>query len=36
MKFPHKLSKERLSLLSPEDKRIYEMEHSGLYSFEDV
>ena len=36
MKFPHELSKERLSLLSPEDKRIYEMEHSGLYSFEDV
>lgn len=30
MKFPRKLSKERLSLLSPEDRKIYEYEHSGL------
>ena len=30
MKFPKKLSKERLSLLSPEDRKIYEYEHSGL------
>ncbi len=30
MKFPRKLSKERLSLLSPEDRQIYEYEHSGL------
>ena len=30
MKFPKKLSKERLSLLSPEDRQIYEYEHSGL------
>lgn len=30
MKFPNKLSKERLSLLSPEDRKIYEYEHSGL------
>ena len=28
MKFPKKLSKERLSLLSPEDRRIYEQEHA--------
>ena len=31
MKFPRVLSKERLSLLSPEDRKIYEYEHSGLY-----
>lgn len=30
MKFPRKLSKERLSLLSSEDRKIYEYEHSGL------
>ena len=30
MKFPKKLSKARLSLLSPEDRSIYEYEHSGL------
>ena len=30
MKFPRKLSKERLSLLSHEDRKIYEYEHSGL------
>lgn len=30
MKFPYELSKERLSLLSPEDREIYEYEHSGL------
>ena len=30
MKFPRKLSKERLSLLSLEDRKIYEYEHSGL------
>ena len=30
MKFPRKLSKERLSLLSPDDRKIYEYEHSGL------
>lgn len=30
MKFPKKLSKERLSLLSPEDRKLYEYEHSGL------
>ena len=30
MKFTKKLSKERLSLLSPEDRKIYEYEHSGL------
>lgn len=30
MKFPKKLSKERISLLSPEDKKIYEYEHSVL------
>lgn len=30
MKFPKKLSKERLSLLSSEDRKIYEYEHSGL------
>ena len=34
MKFPHELSKERLSLLSEEDKKIYDMEHSGLYNLE--
>lgn len=34
MKFPHELSKERLSLLSEEDRKIYDMEHSGLYSLE--
>jgi len=34
MKFPHKLSKERLSLLSEEDRKIYEYEHSGLYPVE--
>ncbi len=28
MKFPKELSKERLSLLSPEDRKIYEQEHS--------
>ena len=27
MKFPKKLSKERLSVLSPEDRKIYEQEH---------
>ena len=27
MKFPKELSKERLSLLSPEDRKIYEWEH---------
>ena len=27
MKFPKELSKERLSLLSPEDRKIYELEH---------
>ena len=32
MKFPYELSKERISLLSPEDKQIYEFEHSGLCS----
>ena len=31
MKFPRVLSKERLSLLSPEDRKIYEYEHSDLY-----
>lgn len=30
MRFPRKLSKERLSLLSPDDRKIYEYEHSGL------
>lgn len=30
MKFPNKLSKERLSLLSKEDLEIYKYEHSGL------
>lgn len=30
MKFPNKLSKERLSLLSKEDLEIYKFEHSGL------
>lgn len=30
MKFPKKLSKERLSLLSTEDRKVYEYEHSGL------
>lgn len=34
MKFPHKISKERLSLLSEEDRKIYEYEHSGLYPVE--
>jgi len=34
MKFPHELSKERLSLLSEEDRKIYDMEHSGLYNLE--
>lgn len=28
MKFPHKLSKERLAVLSPEDRKIYESEHN--------
>ena len=32
MKFPYELSKERISLLSPEDRQIYEFEHSGLCS----
>lgn len=31
MKFPKVLSKERLSLLSPEDRKIYEYEHSNLF-----
>lgn len=30
MKFPYELSKERLSLLTKEDRVIYEYEHSGL------
>lgn len=30
MKFPYKLSKERLSLLSKEDLEIYKLEHSGI------
>lgn len=30
IKFPYELSKERQSLLSKEDKKIYEYEHSGL------
>lgn len=34
MKFPYELSYERLSLLTEEDKKIYEMEHSGLYNLE--
>ncbi len=29
MKFPHKLSKERLALLSPEDRKIYESEYDS-------
>jgi len=29
MRFPHKLSKERLALLSPEDRKIYESEHNA-------
>lgn len=27
MKYPKKLSKERLTLLSPEERKIYEYEH---------
>lgn len=34
MKFPYELSYERLSLLTEEDRKIYEMEHSGLYNLE--
>jgi hypothetical protein len=30
MRFPKKLSRERYSLLSEEDKKIYDYEHSGL------
>jgi len=36
MKFPKKLSKERLSLLSKEDRKIYEYEHSGLYTHDSL
>ena len=36
MKFPRILSKERLSLLSPEDKKIYEYEHSNLFIDNDI
>lgn len=35
MKFPYTLSKDRLSLLSEEDLRLYEYEHSPYYSYED-
>lgn len=35
MKFPYTLSKDRLSLLSEEDRRLYEYEHSPYYSYED-
>lgn len=34
MKFPYELSYERLSLLSEEDRKIYDIEHSGLYNLE--
>lgn len=34
MKFPYKLSKERLSLLSKEDRAIYEYEHSSYAQLE--
>lgn len=35
MKFPYTLSNDRLSLLSEEDRELYEYEHSPYYSYED-
>lgn len=35
MKFPYNLSQQRLTLLSPEDLRLYQYEHSPFYSYED-
>lgn len=35
MKYPYTLSKERLSLLSKEERELYEYEHSPYYSYED-
>ena len=35
MKFPYDLSEQRLSLLSEEDRRIYEYEHSPFYDYND-
>lgn len=33
MKFPYELSQDRLSLLSKEDRELYEYEHSPFYSY---
>ena len=35
MKFPYELSEQRLSLLSEDDRILYEYEHSPFYSYED-
>lgn len=35
MKFPYNLSQDRLTLLSPEDLRTYQYEHSPFYSYTD-